>query len=65
MDLFYPFLYSILIMGVGWVSDFTSLTKHSFVLALMTTINCIVWWVAWFVGDQFMLINECILRIPS
>lgn len=65
MDLLYPFLYSLFLCAFSWGVAGVHKTTGAVLVALMTTINCIVGWVVWFVGDQFMLINECILRIPS
>ena len=65
MDLLYPFLFSLFLCSFFWIVAGAHVTKGAILVALMLTINSLLWGLVWYIGDQFMLIRECLIRIPS
>ena len=65
MNLLYPFIFSILL---SLFSLLFNTVEHKLTLNLLKfllLLNCVLWFVVYYIGDQFMLIKECLLVSPK
>ena len=61
MNLLYPFLFSILLFLFSLLFNTVEHKLTLNLLKFLLLLNCILWFVIYYIGDQFMLIKECLL----
>ena len=65
MNLLYPFIFSILLSLFSLIPHTVEHKLTLNLLKFLLLLNCILWFVVYYIGDQFMLIKECLLVSPN
>ena len=65
MNLLYPFIFSILLSLFSLIFHTGEHKLTLNLLKFLLLLNCILWFVVYYIGDQFMLIKECLLVSPN